>query len=72
MFRTVIHTSEPCEYFDRASGLCRVYEKRFAACKYCGKVTIFHALFSRALPASCGYVERYRRLRIFKAADIET
>jgi hypothetical protein len=50
----------PCEHLDTATHRCTVYHRRFRVCRYCAKVTILHALFSRALPASCGYVEHYR------------
>ena len=70
LFRTTIHLSAPCEFFNPDMKLCRVYEKRFSICKYCGKVTIYHALFSRSLPATCGYVEKYRSHRFFRTANI--
>jgi uncharacterized cysteine cluster protein YcgN (CxxCxxCC family) len=71
LFRTTIMLSQPCEYFDRQTKLCKVYDTRLKTCHYCAKVTIFHALFSNALPATCGYVERYRQWRIARDAEIK-
>lgn len=59
----VILWQRPCPYLQISSGLCKVYEKRFAACRDCRKVTIFHALFDRYMPKSCAYVRRYRPFR---------
>ncbi|HEQ71268.1 MAG TPA: hypothetical protein ENN69_02165 [Spirochaetia bacterium] len=70
-FRTIIHMEEPCEFFDRKTRLCTVYDQRFRACRFCGKVRLYHALFSRSLPETCGYVEHYRRYRFIKTAEIK-
>jgi uncharacterized protein len=69
-FRTVIYLSKPCEYFDRRAKLCRIYDRRFRICHYCGKVRLYHALLSRCLPDTCGYVEHYRRWRMVRGAEI--
>ena len=50
----------PCKFLDTQTKSCTVYEHRFRICPDCRKMTIFHALFSKYLPASCGYVEEYR------------
>ncbi|MBN1524633.1 MAG: hypothetical protein JW904_09125 [Spirochaetales bacterium] len=65
-----INKKYPCDYLDIVSSTCSVYEDRFQVCRFCGKVTMFHALFSRALPATCGYVEKYRRIKLFPTARI--
>ena len=59
--RLVIDLSLPCPYLDTATRKCTVYENRFRVCMQCRKVTKFHALFSRLMPANCGYVVRYRK-----------
>lgn len=64
--------NRPCEYLDTKTNRCRVYHRRFRVCRYCGKVTIFHALFSRHLPRSCGYVQHYRRQNNKRPADKQT
>ena len=62
--RTVItHFSRPCPHLDLALRQCTVYEKRLQACPNCRKMTIWHALFVRWLPAGCGYVQQYRLRR---------
>ena len=57
----VIKYDSPCQFLDTETKLCTVYDYRFKVCPECRKVTIFHALFSRYLPDSCGYVQAYRR-----------
>jgi uncharacterized cysteine cluster protein YcgN (CxxCxxCC family) len=71
LLRTTIYLSKPCEHFDKRTNLCRVYENRFKVCRYCAKVRLYHALFSRCLPDTCGYVERYRRWRLVRGAEIK-
>jgi len=56
----VVDLSAPCPYLDAKSKLCTVYANRFRICPQCRKLTIFHALFTTYLPASCGYAERFR------------
>jgi uncharacterized cysteine cluster protein YcgN (CxxCxxCC family) len=70
-FRTVIHLSKPCEYFDKKTNLCTVYNTRFKTCRWCAKVSLWHALFSRCLPDTCGYVEHYAKWRLVRGAEIE-
>jgi uncharacterized protein len=70
-FRTVIHLSRPCEFFNKKTRLCNVYATRFATCRWCGKVRLWHVLFSRCLPDTCGYVERFRRWRLVRGAQIQ-
>ncbi|MGA2977609.1 MAG: hypothetical protein ABSF77_20080 [Spirochaetia bacterium] len=50
----------PCIHLNTVTHECTVYERRFAACPNCRKMTILHALFVRWLPDTCGYVQRYR------------
>ena len=70
LFHTVIHLSRPCEHFDRRTSLCRVYAERFRVCRFCEKVRLYHALLSRSLPDTCGYVSAYRRWRLVRGAEI--
>jgi hypothetical protein len=63
----VLDYGSPCRHLDEGSRLCRVYEVRFRACPECRRMTIFHALFSRFLPDTCGYVEAFRRWRILSS-----
>ena len=56
----VIHEHAPCRFLDTEKRLCTVYDTRLSTCKECRKLTVFHALFSRYLPDSCGYVETLR------------
>jgi len=71
VFKAAIRLSLPCEYLERETGLCSIYEKRFELCLYCSKVTLWHALFSPCLPEACGYVEKYRKWRFIKPAQIK-
>lgn len=57
----IIHYDDPCEYLDTDTNLCRVYEERFKKCNYCGKVTLYTALFDSTLPEDCPYVTTFRR-----------
>lgn len=59
----VTNYRRPCEHLDVSTGLCTVYEERFAACAQCRRMTLLHALFVKWLPSSCGYVRHYRRQR---------
>jgi uncharacterized cysteine cluster protein YcgN (CxxCxxCC family) len=70
LFRTIIFMSKPCEHLDKRTHLCKISEDRFRICSYCGKVRLYHALLSRCLPDTCGYVERYRRWRLVRGAEI--
>ncbi|MDR2589292.1 MAG: hypothetical protein LBC67_07690 [Spirochaetales bacterium] len=58
-----VNMSEPCEFLDEDTRLCRVYESRFRACPDCRSVNIFRALFHRFLPSSCAYVRTFRLWR---------
>jgi uncharacterized protein len=55
-----IDLARPCPYLDSRTKECRVYERRFTVTSYCAKVTLFHALFGRRMPLTCGYVVHYR------------
>ena len=55
-----IDFNSPCEFLDTKLKICKIYNERFQVCADCRKVTIFHAKFSRLLPDTCGYVEKYR------------
>ena len=57
----VLDYGSPCRHLDLGTRQCRVYEVRFRACPECRRMTIFHALFSRFLPAGCGYVRAFRK-----------
>jgi uncharacterized cysteine cluster protein YcgN (CxxCxxCC family) len=59
----VVDLRLPCRYLDEKSRQCSVYERRFVACPECRRMTVFHALFCGYLPASCGYVRRFRKWR---------
>jgi uncharacterized protein len=50
----------PCIHLNTITKECAVYERRFAMCPQCKRMTIPHALFVRWLPESCGYVQHYR------------
>ncbi len=56
----ITNYARPCVHLDTATRLCRVYETRFQACAQCRGMTLWHAMFVRWLPASCGYVRRFR------------
>jgi len=58
--RVLTNWRAPCRFLEESTRLCAVYERRFRACAECRKMTIFHALFTSWLPATCGYVRRYR------------
>ncbi len=60
-----INLDKPCDFLNIDQKTCSVYNERFIICKNCEKVTMFHALFSRYLPESCGYVKKYRPWRRF-------
>ena len=55
-----VDLSDPCEYYNEKTRLCRVYENRFRVCQDCQKVNLFRALFHRLLPPSCAYVRTFR------------
>lgn len=55
-----IDYSKPCKFLDTESNLCVVYNYRFDACDYCGKVNLFRAVFSPYLPSTCAYVRTFR------------
>ncbi|MCK4542392.1 MAG: hypothetical protein KAU17_09170 [Spirochaetales bacterium] len=57
----------PCLYLNKSTNRCRVYQNRFAICRECRKMTLLHALFSRHLPPTCGYVQHYKKWRPFKS-----
>jgi len=67
--RVYIDFNAPCEFLDTDTNLCTVYENRFRVCRYCAKVTMFHALFDRAMPPNCSYVEQYRPLFIRRLTE---
>ncbi len=52
----VFDLSSACEYLDKETNLCTVYEDRFKVCKRCNKVNLFRAMFAPYLPLSCAYV----------------
>ncbi|QEN06675.1 hypothetical protein EXM22_01210 [Oceanispirochaeta crateris] len=56
----VIDYDKPCRFLEEESKRCTVYVNRFNACKECQKITLWTALFSRALPPDCGYVVKVR------------
>ncbi len=56
----IIDYFSPCPYLDEKTHLCRVYDKRFETCAYCGKVTLWTALFNKTLPKDCPYVTTFR------------
>lgn len=53
----VVDLSQPCEFLDTETHLCTVYDHRFKACLRCRRVHPFRAMFSNALPPTCGYVK---------------
>jgi hypothetical protein len=57
---TITNYDRPCRHLDTSSRTCTVYENRLETCPQCRKMTLWHALFVRWLPESCGYVRRYR------------
>lgn len=50
----------PCRYLEVSTRRCTVYGERFRVCPECRRMTLLHALFTPWLPASCGYVRRFR------------
>ena len=56
----IVDFSSTCEFLDNETRLCRVFEKRFSTYSYCGKLTIFRALFDPYLPPCCAYVKTFR------------
>lgn len=56
----VTNYRRPCIHLDTITRTCTVYENRFETCSQCRRMTLWHALFVRWLPESCGYVQRYR------------
>ena len=61
----VVDLRSPCRFLQEDTKLCTVYERRFAVCPECRRMTLFHALFCSYLPADCGYVRRFRKWRRF-------
>ena len=59
--RVITDWHRPCPHLEVKTGLCRVYDRRFELCGSCRRMTLAHALFTRWLPADCGYVQHYRR-----------
>lgn len=56
----IVDQSSPCQYLDAESKKCRIYQHRFATYDYCGKVTLYAALFYPLLPEDCAYVRTFR------------
>jgi uncharacterized cysteine cluster protein YcgN (CxxCxxCC family) len=69
--RVIIDLSKPCEYLNEETKRCTIYKKRFQICKNCEKVTLFHALFSRYLPSTCGYVKKYRKWKFISPPTLK-
>lgn len=53
----IIDSRRCCEYLDTENNSCKVYRRRFHVCSRCRKVGLLKAMFSPALPSTCGYVE---------------
>lgn len=68
----LIDSCTACEYLDTASNSCSVYKERFSICNRCQKVGLAKAMFSPALPSTCGYVLWARRHHIRFAKTRET
>ncbi|WP_154651738.1 CxxCxxCC domain-containing protein [Sediminispirochaeta bajacaliforniensis] len=67
-----VYHDRPCVYLNEENGRCKVYHERFRRMEGCNKMTIFHAMFSGWLPASCGYVEWAMRHHIrFSRAKLD-
>jgi uncharacterized protein len=58
--RVVTNHNRPCVHLNTRTHACSIYENRFRICGQCRRMTLFHALFVRWLPESCGYVQRFR------------
>ncbi len=71
-FAVVTNYHRPCAHLDARTHLCTVYDRRFAACAACRKMTLAHALFTRWLPEECGYVQHYRPWRRKTGASART
>jgi uncharacterized cysteine cluster protein YcgN (CxxCxxCC family) len=56
-----IDLKRPCPYLDQRTRQCTVYTRRFAVGAACSKVNMFHALYGRLMPLTCGYVRALRR-----------
>lgn len=68
--RMYIEYNAPCRFLDEEKKICTVFPRRFSLCADCSRVTIFHALFASYLPPSCGYVKRFRKLRLFSRPSL--
>lgn len=56
----VVNYGEPCDLLDMDTHLCKAYDRRFALCSRCRRLTPLHALFSPYLPEECAYVRAFR------------
>lgn len=56
----LVNYAAPCEFLDKDTHLCTVYEKRFEVCDRCHPLTLRAALFGRHLPPECAYVQLFR------------
>jgi len=61
----IINLKKPCTYLNIETKECTIYLKRFNIYNKCAKMTVFHAFFSRYLPKTCGYIQKYRKWQIF-------
>lgn len=68
--RMYIDFNTPCPFLDKEKNICTVFPRRFSLCADCSRVTLFHALFASYLPPSCGYVKRFRKLRLFSKPSL--
>ncbi len=55
-----VNYAEPCPFLDLETHECRTYERRFAACSECHRLTPTTIFFGGHLPDECAYVRRFR------------
>ena len=53
----VIDLDSYCEHYNPFTKQCLIYDTRFDESNRCNKVTLKLAMFSSALPSTCGYVK---------------
>jgi len=56
----VVDFHSSCDFLDKETRLCKVFENRFNKYQYCSSVNIFRALFHPLLPSTCAYVRTFR------------
>ncbi len=60
----ILDPERACEFYDKSTHLCSIYDNRFKKCNRCEKVGIFKVMFSPALPPTCAYVKKFEKLHL--------